>query len=108
LRAGAPGALIGARPTVNLRRLILSIYLALFAGVSVMAGIYFMDTREEYNRLKGIEISNQRALDTAQKRLADQQEVLRRLRTDPTYVERVIRQKLGYSKPDEMIFRFDD
>ena len=93
---------------MNLRRIILSLYLALFVGVSVMAGIYFTDTRAEYNRLKGIEIGNERRLAEAQKRLADQQEILRRLRTDPTYVERVIRQKLGYAKPDEMIFRFDD
>ena len=76
--------------------------------MSVTAGIYFYNTRDEYNRLKGIEIKNERLLAAAQKRLADQQRVLERLRTDPTYVEKVIREKLGYSKPDEMIFRFDN
>jgi len=30
-----------------------------------------------------------------------------RLRTDPAYVERVIRRQLGYAKPDEFIFRFE-
>ena len=93
---------------MNLRRIILSFYLALFAAVSVTAGIYFNDTRNEYNKLKGIEINNQHLLEQAQKRLADQQKTLERLRTDPTYVETVIREKLGYSKPDEMIFRFDN
>ena len=93
---------------MNLRRLILSFYLALFAAVSVTAGIYFYDTRDEYNRLKGIEMKNERLLADAQKRLAEQQKILERLRTDPSYVEKVIREKLGYSKPDEMIFRFDN
>jgi len=32
--------------------------------------------------------------------------VLERLRTDPEYVDKVIRRKLGYAKPDEFIFHF--
>jgi cell division protein FtsB len=30
------------------------------------------------------------------------------LRTDPTYVEKVIRQRLGYAKPEEYIFRINE
>ena len=33
---------------------------------------------------------------------------LRRLRTDPAFVEQQIRRNLGYAKPDEIIFRFED
>ena len=40
--------------------------------------------------------------------MAEQEKILQRLRTDPAYVERVIRRKLGYAKPDEYIFRFDE
>jgi cell division protein FtsB len=40
--------------------------------------------------------------------LHDQEIVLQRLRTDPAYVEKVIRRKLGYAKPDEFIFRFEN
>ncbi len=91
---------------MNLRRLILSLYLALFGAVGVTAAFYFYDTRAEYNRLKGIELKNLRLLDEAQKRVAEQQRTLERLRTDPAYVERVIRQKLGYTKEGETIFLF--
>jgi len=38
--------------------------------------------------------------------VAEQQRTLERLRTDPAYVERVIRQKLGYTKQGETIFLF--
>jgi len=41
----------------------------------------------------------------ARDRLEQQETILRRLKTDPAYVERVIRSKLGYAKPDEQIFR---
>jgi cell division protein FtsB len=43
-----------------------------------------------------------------QERLKSQERVLDRLRNDPAYVDRVIRKKLGYAKPDEFIFRFED
>jgi cell division protein FtsB len=33
--------------------------------------------------------------------------MLHRLRTDPAYVEMKIRQRLGYARPEEFIFRFD-
>lgn len=93
---------------MNLRRLIFSLYLALFAGVSVTAGLYFYDARAEYNRLKGIELRNLRLLDEAEARVAEQRQTLERLRTDPAYVEKVIRKKLGYTKEGETIFRFED
>jgi cell division protein FtsB len=33
--------------------------------------------------------------------------MLERLRSDPAYVEMVIRRRMGYAKPDEFIFRFE-
>jgi cell division protein FtsB len=33
---------------------------------------------------------------------------LERLRTDPAYVEKVIRRKLGYARPEEYVFRFEN
>jgi cell division protein FtsB len=41
-----------------------------------------------------------------QLKLNEQEKILQRLRTDPDYVEMVIRRRLGYAKPDEYIFRF--
>jgi cell division protein FtsB len=93
---------------MNLRRLFVMLYLALFAGVGVMAALYFEDTREEYARYKAVEARDRQRLDEAERRLHRQEEVLQRLRTDPAFVEQQIRRSLGYAKPDEMIFRFEE
>ena len=93
---------------MNLRSLILSLYVALFAGLGVMGCVVLHETWEEYRRLARIEDENQRRLAEAEARLKNEQLILERLRTDPVYVDKVIRQKLGYVKPDEFIFRFNE
>jgi cell division protein DivIC len=93
---------------VNFRRLILSLYVLLFAGLGVTGGVLFLDARAEYGRLVQVEAGNRRRLAEAQERLRTQEKVLERLRTDPAFVEKVIRKRLGYAKPDEYIFRFEE
>jgi cell division protein DivIC len=90
---------------VNLRRIIVSLYLALFLGVALMSGVFFWQAQQEYRKLHDLELANRQKLQEAQLRLREQEKILDRLRTDPAYVERVIRQRLGYAKPDEFIFR---
>lgn len=93
---------------MNLRRLIVTVYLALFLGVAVTSGVFFWQSKQEYDRLKRIEAENRQRLVDAELRLREQEKVLDRLRTDPAYVEKIIRQRLGFAKPDEYIFRFKD
>jgi cell division protein FtsB len=52
--------------------------------------------------------------DDAQAQLADQkqklqtaQEFLQRLQNDPSYLDYIARERLGYARPDELIYRFD-
>ena len=92
---------------MNLRRLIPTIYIVILLGLGVAAGEVFFETREVYNKLKHDEaVSRQRLLE-AQTRLAEQQVILERLRTDRAYVEKII-QTQGYTKPDTVIFKFKD
>ncbi len=105
-RAGA-GAFIGAI-YVNLRRVILSAYLVLFLGICLTAGVFFWQTWAEYTRLKAVQAQNERRLVELEARLREQEIVLERLRSDPAYVEKVIRRRLGYAKPDEFVFRFPE
>jgi cell division protein DivIC len=93
---------------VNYRHVILSLYLLLFAGLGIAGGYLFLDARHEYSRLMQVEDSNRQRLAEAQDRLKNQERVLDRLRNDPAYVDSVIRKKLGYAKPDEFIYRFED
>jgi len=93
---------------VNFRKTILSLYLLLFAGLGVAGSYLFLDARHEYSRLEQVESQNRQRLTEAQERLRQQERVLERLRSDPEYVDKVIRKKLGYAKPDEFIYRFEE
>jgi Septum formation initiator len=94
--------------TVFLRRLVIALYLIVFLAIGAASGVYFLQAREEYNRLRRIEAENRRRLAEVEARLREQEKILERLRSDPVYVEKVIRRRLGYARPDEFIFRFED
>ena len=90
-----------------MRKFLFGLYSVIFAAIVVGAATLFWQTRIEYKRLKDVELATRERVKEAQGELELQQEVLRRLREDPAYVETVIRRRLGYAKPDEMLFRFD-
>ena len=91
---------------MTLRRLIITFYLLLFLSGAAATGVFFWQTRQEYDRLLEAENASKQHLAEAQQKLGEQEKVLQRLKTDPDYVEMVIRRRLGYAKPDEYIFRF--
>lgn len=90
------------------RQIIVVFYLLLFLTVGGGSAMFFWQTRQEYNQLRGVELATQRRLAEAELRLKEQEKVLQRLRNDPAYVEMKIRQRLGYARPEEFIFRFED
>jgi len=97
-----------AELSVNLRRIIFVGYFVLFVGICLTAGVFFWQTRAEYLQLKQVQAQNQRRLVELEARLREQSVILDRLRNDPSYVEKVIRRRLGYAKPDEFVFRFPE
>lgn len=92
--------------TVN--RLFLLAYAAVFLALSVFAGVFFYRTYAEFLNLKAQEAENRHRLAETEMRLAEQRDILERLQQDPAFVERMIRDRLGYARPDEIVFRFDD
>ncbi len=93
---------------MNLRRFIVSLYLVLFVGVGVASGVFFWQARAEYEQLKQQEASSRRRLAETEAKLREQEKIIDRLQNDPAYVEKVIRRRLHYAKPEEFIFRFED
>ncbi|MEY4487671.1 MAG: hypothetical protein RIQ79_179 [Verrucomicrobiota bacterium] len=91
-----------------LHRLILLVSALACLGVIGLLGTVLMQTRAEYAQVQQVESDARQRLAEMQARLAEQEVVLDRLRNDPAYVERVIRSRLGYAKPEEFIFRFSD
>lgn len=93
---------------MNLSKLILGLYLALFVGVTLWAGSFFVQVHRDYTALKAQETANERRLSEAENRLQAQEKYLDQLRHDPALVERIIRQKLGYARTQEFVFRFEE
>ena len=93
---------------MNSRRAIALLYVVLLTVFGVGTGLLFLEARGEYNALKIKQAASQRELAAARERLADQERFLQRLRSDPVLVENVIRQRLGYGRPGEVVFRFEN
>lgn len=88
--------------------MVLWIYAVLFAGVGLVSGVFFFQTYQEYAQLRRVDAETRQRIARAEQRLKDQERVLERLRTDPAFVEKMIRLRLRYAKPSELIFRFED
>ncbi len=93
---------------MNLRRVIIGFYWVLFLAGGLTFGVIFRQAWAEYDQIKQQHAASQRRLAEAEAKLREQEKIIERLRTDPAYVEKVIRRRLNYAKPDEFIFRFED
>lgn len=93
---------------MNWHKVINGTFIALFLVVGIWAGLFFLQLHRDLTNARAQEAVVQARLDVAQTRLAKQQQYLEQLRHDPALVERVIRQKLGYVRSEEFVFRFDD
>lgn len=93
---------------MTLRKIIIGLYTTVFIVIGVTAAGFFWQARAELGQLRLQEARHKARLEELQARLSEQERILRRLREDPAYVERVIRRRLLYAKPDEMVFRFED
>ena len=93
---------------MNSRRVITLLYVVLLTVFGVGSGLLFLEARAEYDALKAKQRTFERELAAAKTRLAEQDRFLQRLRTDPGLVEKVVRQRLGYGRPGEVVFRFDN
>lgn len=93
---------------MNPRRAIVLLYAVLLIVCGVGSGLLFLEARAEYNALQERQAVLQRELAAAKARLAEQERFLLRLQADPAFAEKVIRQRLGYGRPGEVVFRFDN
>jgi cell division protein DivIC len=84
----------------------------LFCGLFVAAGVFFSvlfgQTYREYTNIKSLEAYYEQRLAEMEAELKEKEEMLYLLRHDPSFIERTIRQLLGYAKPGELVFRFEE
>ena len=67
-----------------------------------------LKTHREYQNFKARENRIEAKLIQARKEFAQKEAYMTRLIDDPEFLERVVRERLGYARPDELLFRFSD
>jgi cell division protein FtsB len=75
--------------------------------VGVLSVFLFLQAKRELDHFKNREGELRQQLANLQVQLESREEFLQRLQNDPDFLDRVVRQRLGYARPDELIFRFD-
>lgn len=78
----------------------------LLVFVIVFMGTALLRTYREYSAFKIKEAELTVQLEQKQTELRQRQEYLRMVLDDPDFIDRVIREKLGFAKPSEKVYRF--
>jgi len=79
----------------------------MLALTGVLSALLILQARRELDHYNREESDLRGQLKDLQLQLAQREEFLDRLENDPAFLDREVRQRLGYAKPDEMIYRFD-
>jgi len=103
-----PHLYLGPLISVNYSKLFQGIFAVIFMAITVWAVAFFVQMHRDLKALQAQQAANQRQLAAAEARLQAQEKYLDRLRHDPVLVEQLIRQKLGYAKGEEFVFRFEE
>ena len=87
------------------------VILATLVGTLLVLVIFFssliLQTYREYKNFQARELRIEEKLTQARKEL-EYKEMYLSLMEDPDFLERVARERLGYARPDELLFRFSD
>ncbi len=92
---------------LNLTRFIVLLLTVALCVVAVSLTTVFLQTYREYQTFKAREAEYAAELVQVRREFEVKEEYLRLVLQDPDFLERVVREKLGYIHPEEMIFHFD-
>ena len=76
--------------------------------VLVIMAIELYKTRNQLAYLKTRDQEYATKIQQIEQDLTAKEEYLDKLLTDPIFLERVVRERLGYTRPEEWIYRFPD
>jgi cell division protein FtsB len=89
-------------------RVVLFVLVGILSVLVVYFGMALSKTHREFENFKARQDRIELRLIQARKEFAEKEAYLRRLMEDPDFLERVARERLGYSRPDELLFRFSE
>ena len=85
---------------------LLTCLLVMCSLVLVIMAIELYKTRNQLAYLKTRDAEYANRIKEIEHDLAAKDEYLDKLLTDPVFLERVVRERLGYTRPEEWIYRF--
>ncbi len=87
-------------------RVVLLMLLGVLLALVVFFGGLLLQTYRKYENFRARELRIEQKLAQARKEFALKEAYLVRLLEDQEFLERVVRERLGYARPDELLFRF--
>ncbi|MBC9868260.1 MAG: hypothetical protein F7O42_10355 [Opitutae bacterium] len=86
--------------------ILLTTFMLLCVGALVIMAIELYETRNQLTYLQKRHADYRERIQQIEQDLAAKDEYLDKLLTDPVFLERVVRERLGFSSPEEWIYRF--
>jgi len=90
------------------RNFILSLLGFILAGVVILFSVLLHQTYQEYQAFTAREAQLYSRLQQLQEENRSKQIYMEKLLNDPEFLERVVRERLGYSRPDDLLYRFPE
>lgn len=92
---------------MSLQRLILFLLITALVGISAYLTVTLMSTHREYQVQRSKLAETEMQLAQLRKDREEREAYLRAILNDPEFVERVVRERLGYIQAGEVLYRFD-
>ena len=89
-------------------RVLVLMLMGMLCVLVIFFGSLVLKTHREYQNFKARENRIEAKLIQARKEFLQKEAYMARLIDDPEFLERVVRERLGYARPDELLFRFSD
>jgi cell division protein FtsB len=89
-------------------RVLLLMLVCMLVVLVIFFGGLLLKTHREFQNFKARQDRIEAKLIQARKEFEQKEAYVTRLIDDPEFLERVVRERLGYSRPDELLFRFSD
>ena len=94
--------------TQRKERALVLMLMGMLCVLVIFLGGLVLKTHREYQNFKARENRIEAKLIQARKEFVQKEAYMTRLIDDPEFLERVARERLGYARPDELLFRFSD
>jgi cell division protein FtsB len=89
-------------------RILLILLIVVLSGVTTGLVLVWTQTRREYVAFEDRRAQTEQHLAELRRERETKEAYLRAFLNEPEFVERVIRDRMGYVEPGEVIFRFDN